>query len=140
MEFLQTTAFMALLVVIQVLFVIGGVFLVGFLNKLNKKTQLNIDDATMDQIKEIVDDIVAATNQKTVSVLKEKSPTGKLTEKEKIKIFNEVKEAITACLDQTQINKIIETYSGLDVGLSVLIEKAVAYNHESVVPSGESTE
>lgn len=140
MDFFQDAVVMTLLALIQVLVVVAGVFFVGFLRKLNKKTQLNLDESVMNQIRSIVDDVVVATNQKIVSVLKENSPNGKLTEEEKEKVFNDVKNAIVLCLNKTQLDHLVEKYNGLDEALSILIEKSVAYNHEAVIVTGEIPE
>lgn len=140
MDFFQDAVVMTLLALIQVLVVVAGVFFVGFLRKLNKKTQLNLDESVMNQIRSIVDDVVVATNQKIVSVLKENSPNGKLTEEEKEKVFNDVKNAIVLCLNKTQLDHLVEKYNGLDEALSILIEKSVAYNHETVIVTGEIPE
>ena len=140
MDFFQDAVVMTLLALIQVLVVVAGVFFVGFLRKLNKKTQLNLDESVMNQIRSIVDDVVVATNQKVVSVLKENSPNGKLTEEEKEKVFNDVKNAIVLCLNKTQLDHLVEKYNGLDEALSILIEKSVAYNHEAVIVAGEIPE
>lgn len=140
MDFFQDAVVMTLLALIQVLVVVAGVFFVGFLRKLNKKTQLNLDESVMNQIRSIVDDVVVATNQKVVSVLKENSPNGKLTEEEKEKVFNDVKNAIVLCLNKTQLDHLVEKYNGLDEALSILIEKSVAYNHEAVIVAGEISE
>ena len=135
MESVQGVMFTILLVVIQFLVVIAGLYLIGFLKKMNIKTRLNLNDAALNQIKEIIDDIVVSTNQKIVSALKEKNPNGKLTDEEAEKVFNSVKDTVLECLSGAQIDYIIDTYSDVDEGLSILIEKAVSYNHETVIPT-----
>lgn len=127
MEFLQSGLFTSLMVILEIIVAVAGVFLIGLLKKLNVKTQINLDESIMGQINKVITDIVISTNQKIVDAMKEKNPDGKLTDEEKERVFNTVKDMILQCLSQTQLDYIINTFADLDEGLSILIEAAVKY-------------
>lgn len=125
--YLMNVATDVLPIILQLICVIIGVFLIGVAKNLLSKTKLNYKDAIMEHVKEDIETIVIATNQTIVDKLKKDHET--LTDDEKEKVFNLVKDNVLSLLTSDQIQAITDKYGSLD-GVDALIEKAVSINHK----------
>jgi hypothetical protein len=136
-NFLQGTGIAILQTLIQILVCFVGAGVLGLIVKLFKKTGIDVDDATLNQIKDKIQTIVAATNQTIVNEMKAANCDGKLTADQQRTIYNQVKNAVYACLTADQINYIINEYIDIDNGLKQLIESTVNAEHSSSLISSE---
>lgn len=137
-EFMSSPIGVILLVILQVATIIGIVVFVNYLRKLAKKAGIEISDEQFQAINSIINDVIVYVNQKWTSVYKSLSPNGKLTEAQKIELFNKAKNIIMSMLTATQCTAIVEHYTGdLDTDLEILIEKFVSFNHDDYLVAND---
>lgn len=138
LELFGDASSVALTAVLQVLVAIIAAVAISLVIKINKNAKLNLSDSQLVEIKDIVNTMVVATNQKIVDSMKATNADGKLTEEQQLAVFNTVKTALKSCLDSDQVQCIEDKFGLLDQGLDFLIEESVKYNHPSTETSIEN--
>lgn len=120
----------ALVVIIQVIVAVVGVFAVRFIQKLLKKTNIEIDEALMAEIEDVIMKAVSVTNQLFTTHYKETSEDHKLSDEQKQEVFNYAKNIIMSSLSSEQVQTIINKYgTDVDDAIKLLIENCVYWNH-----------
>lgn len=139
--YLQSVVNIALVIIIQVVIALAGVFVVRLIKKLLKKTGIEIDEAMMSEIEDIILKAVSVTNQLFSSKYKEENPDHKLTEDQQLEVFNHAKDIIMSSLSSEQVEAIVKKYGvDIDEALKLLIENCVYWNHSSVLTLDSTVE
>lgn len=135
-EYLQSVIPLVLTVIIQAIVAVGGVFLIRLIRKLLKKTGIEIDQKTMDDIEDIILKAVTVTNQILTDGYKEASKNHKLTDEQKKEVFEHTKAIVMASLSSEQIQALVKKF-GIDGedAVDLLIENTVHWNHSDYLVS-----
>lgn len=130
--YLQSTFNIGMTVIIQVIVAVCGVFLIRLIKRVLTRTGIEIDDAIMTDIEDVILKAVSVTNQLLVDSYKNENENHKLTDMQKEEVFNHTKEIIMSSLSASQTEALVKKY-GLDIDevLKLLIENTVYWNHAS---------
>lgn len=127
--YLQSIIPTILLVVIQAVVATAGIFVIRLLNKLLKRTGLDVDMQMMSDIEDIILKAVSITNQTLTDNFKAASKNHKLSDEQKAEVFNHTKEIIMSCLSYEQVQLLINKYgTDIDSAVKMLIENTVYWS------------
>lgn len=128
-ELFSSVTIVGLEVLIKIVVCLLGAVAIYGVSKLCTLLNLDNKEIIMQQVKNIIDDIVVELNQTKVEDLKILN-NGKLTEEQKVEVYNMCLNAVKEILSTKQVKTICSYFGGIELedALKTLIENSVSDN------------